>query len=200
MNVLLLGPTPEMLLPCVASGQDVVVTHNEEIDVRFVLEKDIDILVSYNYRFIIRSDVLNTSGLFAINLHTSFLPFNRGAHPILWSVLEGTPLGVTIHQIDKGLDTGPIIFQKPLTAPAPEKSLRQIHESVNQELVALFCANWQNIVAKKFNALPQQGLGTFHKSAQAKGFLAILEKSWDTTIGEVRRQYFEYLKAGGISS
>ena len=200
MNILLLGPTPEKLLPCIDTRNDVVFTHNEKIDARFVLEKHIEVLVSYNYRFIIRSNVLNTSGLLAINLHTSLLPFNRGAHPILWSVLEGTPLGVTIHQIDEGLDTGPIIVQKQLSSPEPESSLRQIHESANQELVELFYTNWSNIVTKNYSAHKQQGLGTFHRSAQAKGFLAILENSWDTTIGEARQKYVEYLKTDGIST
>ena len=195
MNTLLLGPTPEKLLPCIDSRQNVIFSYNEEIDAQLVLEKQIDVLVSYNYRSIIRSDVLSLPSLLAVNLHTSLLPFNRGAHPILWSILEETPLGITIHQIDKGLDTGPIIFQKPLKTPDIKMSLRQIYENVNQELVDLFCKNWPILVSRNFNARSQLGDGTFHRSAQAKDFLATLKNSWDTTIEDARRQYLEYLKA-----
>lgn len=192
--MLLLGPAPEKLLPCIDSLQNVIFTHNKEIDVRFVLKKHIDILVSYNYRYIIQSDILRLPNLLAFNLHTSLLPFNRGAHPVLWSILEGTPLGITIHQIDEGLDTGPIIFQKPLTMLNVKKSLHQMYEYVNQEMVDLFCKNWPFIVAQNFNARAQLGDGTFHRSSQAKRFLATLESSWDTTIEDARRYYSEYLK------
>ena len=47
----------------------------------------------------------------AINLHISYLPWNRGADPNLWSAV-GMPKGVTIHYINDGFDTGDILFQK----------------------------------------------------------------------------------------
>ena len=194
MNILLLGPTPEKLLPCIDSSHNKVFAYNKEIDVQFVSEKKIDVLVSYNYRSIIQPDVLSLSGLLAFNLHASLLPFNRGAQPVLWSILEGTPLGITIHQIDEGIDTGPIIFQKLLTLPDVKKSLQQIYEHVNQELIGLFCNNWPLLVAQKFNARSQCGDGTFHRSVQAKDFLATLEDSWNTSIEDVKRLYLEYLR------
>eukprot|EP00392_Amoebophrya_sp_AT5.2_P019205 g19951.t1 len=63
-----------------------------------------DYCVSYGYRHIIRTPVIE--GMFdrkrIINLHISYLPYNRGADPNLWSILERTPPGVTIHHIDEG--------------------------------------------------------------------------------------------------
>ena len=47
-----------------------------------------------------------------INLHIGYLPYNRGAHPNFWSFMDNTPTGVTIHEIDKNIDTGKIIYQK----------------------------------------------------------------------------------------
>jgi hypothetical protein len=92
------------------------------------------------------------------------------------------------------LDTGPVIFQKPITLPDVKKSLRQIYEHVNQELVELFCKNWSNLVTRNFDARSQCGDGTFHRSDQAKNFLATLEDSWSTSIEDVKRLYLEYLK------
>ena len=43
-----------------------------------------------------------------INLHNSFLPFNRGKHPYFWTFIENCPYGVTIHKVDEGIDTGEI--------------------------------------------------------------------------------------------
>ena len=49
-----------------------------------------------------------------INLHISYLPWNKGASPNLWSVVEETKKGVSIHYVDSTLDTGEIIVQKEL--------------------------------------------------------------------------------------
>ena len=47
-----------------------------------------------------------------INLHISYLPYNRGSYPNYWSFKENTPNGVSIHHIDDGIDTGPVLVQK----------------------------------------------------------------------------------------
>lgn len=46
-----------------------------------------------------------------MNLHISYLPWNKGADPNFWSCIDGTPAGVTLHHIDAGVDTGDIIAQ-----------------------------------------------------------------------------------------
>src|SRR5213595_3541693 len=49
-----------------------------------------------------------------INLHPSLLPELRGAAPVEWAILNGlTHTGVTIMQMDEGLDSGPILLQIP---------------------------------------------------------------------------------------
>ena len=70
-----------------------------------------DTIISYGYRFKIDEKLIKKNKNL-INLHISFLPFNRGAHPNFWSFIENTPSGVSIHKIDKGIDTGDIINQK----------------------------------------------------------------------------------------
>ena len=70
-----------------------------------------DTIISYGYRFKIDEKLIKKNKNL-INLHVSFLPFNRGAHPNFWSFIENTPSGVSIHKIDKGIDTGDIINQK----------------------------------------------------------------------------------------
>ena len=73
-----------------------------------------DALVSYRYRHILKGDVLGAFPDRAWNLHISLLPWNRGADPNLWSFLERTPKGVTIHHMDEGLDTGDLVAQREL--------------------------------------------------------------------------------------
>jgi methionyl-tRNA formyltransferase len=131
----------------------------------------------------------------AFNLHASFLPFNRGAHPVLWSILENTPFGISIHRIDEGLDTGPIFIQKRLEIVNDQQSIRTIYDYANQELVKLFCTTWAILRSGQYSLLEQKGCGTYHKSVQSKPFMELLDKSWDSSVTEARLLYSNYLKS-----
>ena len=72
--------------------------------------KDIDLIISFGYRHLIDKDIIRKKRI--LNLHISYLPFNRGAHPNFWSFVENTPSGITINRINNGIDTGNIIYQK----------------------------------------------------------------------------------------
>lgn len=52
------------------------------------------------------------SGTRCINVHPGFNPYNRGWYPQVFSLINGLPAGVTIHEIDEDLDHGPIIAQE----------------------------------------------------------------------------------------
>ena len=73
-----------------------------------------DVLVVVAYGEILRKNLLATAPLGAINLHASLLPKYRGAAPVTWAILQGeTQTGVTIMQMDEGMDSGPILLQAP---------------------------------------------------------------------------------------
>src|SRR4051812_1676346 len=59
-----------------------------------------DLIISYNYKYLIPVDILNISPNKFINLHISYLPWNKGANPNAWSFIENTPSGVTVHLMD----------------------------------------------------------------------------------------------------
>ena len=71
-----------------------------------------DFVVSYGYRHILKQNVIDGFGCPILNLHIAYLPYNRGAHPNFWAFYDNTPTGVTIHLIDGGVDTGPIVKQR----------------------------------------------------------------------------------------
>jgi len=53
-----------------------------------------------------------------LNVHPSLLPANRGPDPLFWTFHEGSQeTGVTIHVMDEGMDTGPIVAQEKITVP-----------------------------------------------------------------------------------
>ncbi len=75
-----------------------------------------DVIVVASYGQILPSWLLNMKPFGAINVHASLLPRHRGAAPIQYAILCGDKeTGVTIMQMDAGLDTGPILMQKSIS-------------------------------------------------------------------------------------
>lgn len=72
-----------------------------------------DLFVVAAFGQILSEEILTMPRLGCINIHASLLPKYRGAAPIQWSIIDGEKeTGITIMQMDKGLDTGDILFQK----------------------------------------------------------------------------------------
>src|SRR4029078_12187716 len=70
-----------------------------------------DWVVSHGDRHIVRADAVEARPGRFVNLRIALLPYNRGADPNLWSWVDGTPKGVTIHLMEPGVDTGPVLAQ-----------------------------------------------------------------------------------------
>lgn len=134
------------------------VHHSEDAipDVRY------DLVVSFGYRHLIRQSQIERIGCPIINLHISYLPYNRGAHPNFWSFFDGTPAGVTIHLIDEGIDTGPILFQERVTFAKTEVTFAQTYDRLIKEIEALFIRRLPEIIAGNWTEIEQVGAGTQH--------------------------------------
>lgn len=78
-----------------------------------VIAEGVDILVVVAYGQILRENILECATRGALNVHASLLPKYRGAAPIQWAIANGeTVTGVTTMQLDRGMDTGPILLQR----------------------------------------------------------------------------------------
>jgi len=144
-----------------------------------------DFVVSYGYRHIIPGCMI-TSGVPLLNLHISYLPYNRGAHPNFWAFHDDTPKGVTIHFIDEGLDTGPIIAQREVFFDKGETTFFTTCARLCHEVEALFVVNIPAILSGQFDAVQQGGEGVSHKLADLPEFPG----GWDADIGAT----LDYLK------
>ncbi len=72
-----------------------------------------DVFVVAAYGQILSEEILTIPRYGCINVHASLLPRLRGASPIQWAIVQGeTKSGVTIMQMDKGMDTGAILMQQ----------------------------------------------------------------------------------------
>ena len=120
-----------------------------------------DIIISYNYRHLIKKDILQLG--YFINLHISYLPYNRGAHPNIWSFIENTKKGVTIHFIDEGIDTGDILVQKRVVLDKKE-TFKSTYKKLHFHMQMLFKANFKKILKQKIKPKKQPKKGSFHLS------------------------------------
>lgn len=76
------------------------------------LAPDIGVVVAYGH--ILKPELLHVPRRGMVNVHPSLLPELRGPAPIEWAILNGlATTGVTIMQMDEGLDSGPILHQIP---------------------------------------------------------------------------------------
>ena len=86
---------------------------------QWVRDQNADLAVVAAYGRILPPDVLAAPRLGCINVHASLLPRYRGAAPITWAIVRGEKeTGVTLMQMDAGLDTGPSLEQ--FTVPIGE--------------------------------------------------------------------------------
>ncbi|MCB2288856.1 formyl transferase [Clostridium sp. CS001] len=162
-----------------------VILYEDKIDLITVEKIHPSIIISYNYKFIIKKDVIDYMQNRIINLHTSLLPWNRGASPNLWSFLENTPKGVTIHFIDEGLDTGNILLQKEIFFDESKETLKSSYDKLHEEMQSLFKENWYDIKNNNIVSTPQNKGGSKHFIKDFKNIKHKIEK-WDINILELK--------------
>ena len=172
-------------------GSDNVICHSEKIIANqfSVGERfyEIEYVISYNYSHIIKQDVISLFPHKIINLHTSMLPWNKGASPNIWGFIEGTPTGVTIHEIDAGIDTGDVLIQREIVFDYKTETLASSYEKSHLIISQLFRDNWEKIRNGSIKARPQSG--TIHYIIDLHKFDHIID--YDDTIEEFIRKYSE---------
>jgi methionyl-tRNA formyltransferase len=169
----------------ISEGEDISYIE-EKVDVDHVRNIKPELIVSYNYKYILKEDIINIPEKGSINLHISYLPWNRGANPNVWSILENTPSGVTIHYIDEGIDTGAILLQKKIPFNEQEETLKSSYEKLHSAIQALFRENWPRIKEGRIKPQKQTGEGTIHYVRDAGAFESFIkEKGWDTPVSEL---------------
>ena len=155
-----------------------------------------DRVVSYAYRHILAQQVIDILPGNFINLHIALLPYNRGADPNAWSFLDGTPSGVTIHLIDSGIDTGPILLQKAVAFDEARDTLAGSYLALHAEIQHLFIENWAAIRDGAIAPKPQAPGGSYHRSEELAALKERLvgAEGWNVPIRLFRERYRQLLR------
>lgn len=184
MKVLVLGPYCEPIQQALESYGDKAILYNGPPD---LMPLDADAVVAFGYRHIISGGILEHYKDSALNIHMSYLPWNKGADPNFWSWHDDTKKGVTIHAIDAWIDTGPIVarFEAPPKTFNAATTLRSSWLFLYHAACVMFQIKWGDIRVGRISFKPQEPYGSSHKT---KDLPAWFDRNWDTLVSEVARK------------
>lgn len=133
-----------------------------------LLDLNLDLIILAWWPYIIKESLINLSKQ-VINFHPSLLPHNRGKHGYFWSIVEERPYGVSIHLVDSGIDTGPVIFQREIPVSWVDTG-PDLYEKCRVEIISLFRENFNNIITGNFKSIKQDSsISSFHKAKEIEG-------------------------------
>jgi methionyl-tRNA formyltransferase len=119
--------------------------------------------VSVLFGYILRREFLLLFPAGCINLHPALLPYNRGAYPNVWSILDQTPAGVTLHYVDEGVDTGDIIAQREVPSRLTDTG-ESMYRKLEAASLELFKEVWPTLRSGQVVRRPQRrDQGTSHR-------------------------------------
>lgn len=104
---------------------------------------------------ILRDRLLKVPRLGVINSHLAMLPEIRGMSSPEWSLLCEIPLGITIHFMDAGIDTGPILLRREFTAPEACRDLADLRNRMIAQGIELVAESVAGLAEGAINAQPQ---------------------------------------------
>ena len=118
-----------------------------------------DVMIVVAYGLILPASVLSVPAMGCINIHASLLPRWRGAAPIHRALLAGdSQTGVTIMQMDAGLDTGPMLLEK-TTAIARTDTTGSLHDRLAQMGAEAVIEALDGMIAGSLSPRPQPAEG-----------------------------------------
>lgn len=141
-----------------------LITEKEQLNLVETVEPEY--IVSCGYRHVVPESILNVPTEGCLNLHPAYLPYNRGANPNVWSIVEGTPAGVTLHYMDSGIDTGAIIDRRRVETSFADTG-KDLYERLKDAQVDLFRETWPAIIERAVTTTEQDSeAGTSHRTEE----------------------------------
>lgn len=161
-KVLILSVYSDRIINTIEKLGDSVVCKTDtdgEITKSYIKNENIDYIICFGYGNIIKPEVIKE--VTCINVHVGYLPYNRGPNPNLWAWIDDTPKGVTLHYIDKGVDTGDIICQQEISS-FENPTLQSAYDKHVDVAVDMLDKCWPKIRSGTSDRKKQQGIGSSH--------------------------------------
>ncbi len=133
--------------------QPVKVKEPEAVETLRSYEADIFVVAAFGQ--ILSEEILAMPKYGCVNIHASLLPKYRGAGPIQWAIINGEKItGVTIMQMDKGLDTGDMLFQSEVEI-ASDETADTLHDKLAEAGARLIVEALEKIEAGSVKPVKQ---------------------------------------------
>ena len=161
--------------------------YTERLNVDWCKKQKFDLTVSYTYRYILPSDILEALNENVVNIHNSFLPWNRGADPNIWSIVDDTPRGVTLHYMDSRLDKGYIIAQEIIDECNESETLSSSYYELDRAAKSLFKKAFRYY--KFWPSLKKSclGNGSYHSLKDGERIKALID-TYSMSISELKNK------------
>lgn len=121
---------------------------------RALLATEPEIGLSVLFGYLLAPDLVGAFPRGALNLHPAYLPWHRGTCSNVWSIVEGGHAGVTLHRIDAGIDTGPILAQEPVEIE-PIDTGESLYRKLEAAGLALLRRTWPAVREGRLTPQPQ---------------------------------------------
>ena len=119
-----------------------------------------DVIVVAAFGQLLSGEILRIPRYGCLNIHASLLPRYRGAAPIQWAVINGEEkTGVTIMQMDEGLDTGDML-EKAVVPISPEETGGSLHDKLGEAGGRLIVSTLEKLEKHALHPVPQTDEGT----------------------------------------
>jgi len=177
------------------SWQRSLVKKARDLDVRTAIfdeikdDKSIECFISLEYDKIIDPSRLPENKVF--NIHFSDLPSYKGMYTSYWPIVnyESTS-GVTLHKIDRGIDTGAIIDKRTFSINENDRAI-DLYRKYISNAIDLFDANIDSLLAGDPASYPQTSVGSTYFSKNSVNYVD-LAIDLNVTAWQLRRQIYAY--------
>jgi methionyl-tRNA formyltransferase len=144
-----------------------------------------DVMVVVAYGLLLPAEVLAAPRLGCINIHASLLPRWRGAAPIQRAILAGDPhTGITMMRMNAGLDTGPILLERPVPILANDTSTT-LHDRLSALGAEALLQTLEGLASAAIESRTQPETGVTY-AAKIRKEEALID--WSRPAGEIDRQ------------
>jgi len=142
-------------------------------------------LLSFQASPILSHPLISTASVAALNLHYGPLPRYRGVAPVAWALLNGeSETAVTLHLMEPGIDSGPIVASLPVSIGRDETA-RSLYESCVDAGIRLFEQTWPSIRGQDaVVGVPQEESAALYYNRHALDF-RIRRIRWDVDAGAI---------------
>lgn len=154
------------IVECSGLGQEAIFNGsrlNEQEVLTAIQSLDPQIGISVLFNYILQPPFLAIFPKGVVNLHPAYLPYGKGQYPNVWSIIEETPAGATLHYIDERIDTGDIIAQREVRVDVTDTG-ESLYRKLEKACIELFKENWEAIKKGTTKRFKQPAGGTYHRT------------------------------------